>query len=116
MLGRYIKIENVRIPNPVSFSENYPPLENVFTSEAGTQMSSVVRLNRYTWSGEFNVSSRGKAQLIAFAQEALVTCLVNGVSHRGRLRISGDISLVEGSEYVGCTDGLWRVPLIFEEF
>lgn len=116
MLGKYIVIDNTQLPNPVTFSENYPPQENIFTTEAGTQISSVIRLDRYTWNAEFNVSSRLKAYLIGKAQVASVTCSVSGVSHSGRLRISGDISLVEGSEYVGCTDGLWRVPLVFEEF
>lgn len=117
MLGRFITIDGERIPNPNpgSFSENFPPQENVFTTEAGTQLSSVVRLDRYTWSGEFNVSSRMKASLKTLAFKPSVTCVVNGVSYSGRLRL-GNIALVENSEYARNTDGLWVMNLTFEEF
>lgn len=118
MLGKFLKINNEAIPNPNpgTWNENYPPQENVFTTEAGTQISSVVRLNRMTWSGEFNCSSRLKAKLIGFAQSASVTCTINGTNKSGRLRINGDINLFADSEYVGGTDGLWVIPLVFEEF
>ena len=117
MLGRFITIDGELIPNPNpgSFSENFPPQENVFTTEAGTQLSSVVRLDRYTWSGEFNVSSRMKEALKTLAFKPSVTCVVNGVSFSGRLR-AGSISLVENSEYTRNTDGLWVMNLTFEEF
>lgn len=117
MLGRFITIDGERIPNPNpgSFSEAFPPLENVFTTEAGTQLSSVVRLDRYTWSGEFNVSSRKKAALKTLALKPSVTCVVNGTSYSGRLRL-GDITLVENSEFTRNTDGLWIMNLTFEEF
>lgn len=117
MLGSFIKINNSTIPNPNagSFKESFPPQENIFTTEAGTQLSSVVRLDRYTWAGEFNVSSAMKATLLSYAQSASVTCKVNGVSHSGRLRV-GDISLYENSERTQGTDGLWIMSLTFEEF
>ena len=117
MLGHFIKINNSAIPNPNpgSFTETFPPQENLFTTEAGTQISSVIRLDRYTWKGEFNVSSRLKATLLSYAQSASVTCKVNGVSHSGRLRV-GDINLYANSEWTRNTDGLWTMSLTFEEF
>ena len=118
MLGKFLKINNEQMPNPNpgTWNENYPPLENVFTTEAGSQLASVVRLDRLTWTGEFNCSSRLKSKLIGFAQSASVTCKINGVEHSGRLRINGDINLYTDSEYVNGTEGLWIIPLIFEEF
>lgn len=117
MLGHFIKINNEDIPNPNpgSFTESFPPLENLFTTEAGTQLSSVVRLDRYVWTGEFNVSSRLKTKLLGFAQSASVTCKVNGTSYSGRLRV-GDIALYSNSEWTRNTDGLWTMSLTFEEF
>lgn len=118
MLGHFIKINNETIPNPNpgSFVENFPPQENVFTTEAGTQLSSVVRLDRYTWAGEFNVSSRLKAKLLSFAQSASVTCTINGTNYNGRLRVNGNITLYPNSEWTRNTDGLWTMSIIFEEF
>lgn len=117
MLGNFLKINGVTIPNPNpgTFTEAYPPQENIFTTEAGTQLSSVVRLDRYTWSGEFNVSSRLKAILLLYATRASVVCTVNGTDHRGRLRV-GDISLYANSEWTKNTNGLWTMSLTFEGF
>ena len=117
MLGSFIQINSSTIPNPNagSFKESFPPQENIFTTEAGSQLSSVVRLDRYVWTGEFNVSSDMKATLLTYAQSASVTCTVNGVNYSGRLRV-GDISLYENSERTNGTDGLWIMSLTFEEF
>lgn len=117
MLGSFIEINNNTIPNPNegTFKETYIALENVITTEAGTQRVSVVRLNRYTWSGEFNVSSSMKATLLSYTLSTSVTCSVAGVSYSGRLRV-GDISLVGGSEKLKSTNGLWVMNLTFEEF
>lgn len=117
MLGNYIRINNIKIPNPNvgTFTESYPPLENVLTTEAGTRRVSVVRLDRYVWTGEFNVSSRLKAVLLSLAHSASVSCEVNGVSKSGTLRV-GNISLYSNSEWTRNTDGLWTIQLTFEEF
>ena len=117
MLGKFIKINNTTIPNPNpdSFTEAYPPQENIFTTEAGTQLASVVRLDRYTWTGEFNVSSRLKETLLGYAQMASVTCTVNGTNYSGRLRV-GNIALYGNSAHTSGTDGLWVIGLTFEEF
>ena len=118
MLGKFLKINTVQMPNPNpgTWNETYEAQENVFTTEAGSQLSSVVRLDRMTWSAEFNCTSNMKATLLGYAQMASVTCVIDGVSKSGRLRVNGDISLFENSEYTANTQGLWILPLIFEEF
>lgn len=118
MLGQFLKINNVTIPNPNpgTYTETYTPDENVYKTEAGTQISSVVRLNRLTWAGEFNVSSKLKTTLLGYAQQASVTCKINGSSKSGRLRVNGAITLYDNSAHTAGTDGLWVMPLIFEEF
>lgn len=117
MLGQFLKINNAEIPNPNpgTFVEAYPPQENIFTTEAGTQISSVVRLDRYTWTGDFNVSSRMKTLLLNYAKRPSVTCHMNGKSYEGRLR-AGNITLYDNSAHTGGTDGLWTITLTFEEF
>lgn len=115
MLARYIKINNETMPNPTAFSMNYPPDENVFTSEAGTQLTNIRRLDRLTFSASFACSSRLKDKLIALCMEPSVEVVIdNGTATSGRLRLAGDIALVENSEYTGGTQGLWSVPVTFE--
>ena len=115
MLGKYIKFNNTQMPNPVSFSYKYNPDENIFTSEAGTQMSQIRRLDRLSFSAAFNCTSRLRDQLDALCLLPSVTATIdNGTPVSGRLRQSGDVTLVEDSENTEGTQGLWTVPVIFE--
>lgn len=113
MLGKYISINNEQMPNPESFSGNLNPSENVFESEAGTQMSNVVRLDRPSWSASFNCSSRLKDKLIAFCKIKSVNAVVDGEAMRGRLRLGG-YDIVKDSENTQGTDGLWTVSVEFQ--
>ena len=114
-LGKYIKIDNELYPKPTSFSFGLNPQENVFTSEAGTEMSNIVRLDRPSWSAVFPCSDRLRDKLLSKCKTASVQCKIdNGTTMTGRLRLSGDISLVENSEDVGGTQGLWEVPVTFQ--
>lgn len=117
MLGKYLTIDGVLMPNPNpgTFSYRYNPDENVYTSEAGTQMSNIRRLDRLSFSASYNCSSRLRDLLKTKVLKPSVTVQFDGGSTiRGRLRLGGDISLVENSEYTGGTQGLWVVPITFE--
>lgn len=115
MLGKYIKINGELMPNPTAFSYRYNPDENVFTSEAGTELTNIRRLDRLSFSASFNCSSRLKEKLEVFCKTASVSVSINDeTAVDGRLRLGGDITLVEFSEYTNGTDGLWSVPVTFE--
>ncbi len=118
MLGKFIKINNNMMPNPVSgtFSFALNPDENVFANEAGEQMSNVKRLDRVSWSGTFNCTSNMKNRLLTICKSPSCSCEVDGVSYNGRLRLNGDVSMVSGSELCEGTQGLWTMTLKFEEF
>lgn len=118
MLDKYLKINNEKMPNPVSgtFTMALNPVENVFENEAGEQMSNVKRLDRISWSGTFNCTSTMRDNLLTICRTASCTCEVDGTSYSGRLRTSGEITMVAGSELTQGTQGLWIVPLRFEEF
>lgn len=118
MLGTYLKINTVEIPNPVpgSFSYKLNPDENIYNNEAGEQMANVIRLDRLTWAGSFQCTGRLKDILVGYCKLPSVKCTFQGVEHNGRLRLSGDIALYDWSEYTPGTAGLWTVPLSFEEF
>jgi len=115
-LGRYIKINDEVMPNPTSFSDNYPPDESVYTSESGKRMTQIRRLDRYTFSASFDCSSRLKEKLETLCKTAEVTVYIDGsqTGIKGTLRKAGDSSLVEGSEHTTGTQGLWTVPVVFE--
>lgn len=113
-LGKFIKINNEQVPNPESFDETLNPSENIYESEAGTQLANIVRLDRYSFSASWNCSSRFKAKFLAWCKLASVDVTINGVTTSGRMRLGGSISLVEDSANVGGTEGLWTVPITFE--
>lgn len=115
MLGRYISINGTVMPNPEKFSYTYPPDENVFTSEAGTQMSNIKRLDRLTFAASWNCSSRFRDELLVLCMTPSVSVSIDGgTAVDGRLRLSGGPELVEDSEYTNGTDGLWVVSVTFE--
>lgn len=115
MLGKYITINNQVMPNPAKFSYTYPPDETVYTSEAGTQLTNVRRLDRLTFAASWNCSSRLKDELLVLCKTPSVSVSIDGGSAvDGRLRLSGGPELVEDSEYTNGTDGLWVVSVTFE--
>lgn len=117
MLGKFLKVDGVQMPNPVkgTWNDGLNPVENVFQSESGRRMTNVVRLDRYSFSCSFNCSSKMKWTILNFCMKPSVIVTVNGVNHKGTLRTSSSSSLVENSEYCRGTDGLWVVPVVFEE-
>lgn len=118
MLGKYLKINNNVMPNPVpgSFEFQLNPDENVYQNEAGEQMTNVKRLDRVSWAGTFQCTGRMRDILLAICKTKECTCHIDGVEYAGRLRLSGACALYENSEYTDGTAGLWTVPLVFEGF
>lgn len=118
MLGRFIKIDGVQFPNPVTgtFAPALNPQENVYLTEDGSQASNIVRLDRFSFDAQFNCSSmqRGKVEAVAKAPSCIVE--IDGQVYEGRLRLSGAITMIANSERVEGTQGLWVVPVKFEGF
>lgn len=114
MLGKYITINGTQMPNPISFAEQLNPQENVYASEAGDQMSNIVRLDRYSFSASWNCTSRLKAQILGYCKLASVEVSIDSEDYSGRMRLGGAINLVENSENSEGTQGLWEVPVTFE--
>lgn len=115
MLGKYIKINGTLMPNPVEFEYTYPPDENVFTSEAGTQLTNVKRLDRLTFQATWHCSSTFRDRLIRLCQTASVTVSIDDSEPvSGRLRLSSGPKLVKDSESTPGTQGLWEVACVFE--
>ena len=115
MLGRYITVNSTAMPNPVRFSYNYPPDETVYTSEAGTQLTNIRRLDRLTFEAEWHCTSTLRDEIVALCQRPSVSVSIdNGAAVSGRMRLQTGPELVEDSEYTEGTQGLWSVSVIFE--
>lgn len=119
MLGKFIKINNETLPNPETgtYVERLNPDENVYKSEAGTQLVNTLRLDRLSWAATFPCTLAMRNKILAWCKTPQVTSQINGGEVlSGRLRLSGDVVLVAHSEYMSDTNGLYQVPVVFEQF
>lgn len=114
MLGKYITINNETIPNPKSFDLEEETIENVFQSEAGTDLSIIVRTGKVSAKATFQVSSFWKEKLKGYSRTATATVVIDGNSMTMRIR-NFKAKLFEGSENVENTNGLWSVSMDFIE-
>lgn len=116
MLGNYLKFNNKAFPNPLPSSiHKAPPVENVSESEAGTDLVVVVRAAKNNWSFVWNLSYQTKETLKGLCLEEKVTMVYMGTSYTVRLRDYTE-KLVEGSEWLSSTDGLYEVSVTVLEY
>ncbi len=114
MLGKYIVVNSVTLPNPKSFSLSEETVENVYESEAGTDLAQVVRLGKVSAKATFQVTSLWRDRLKTMTQTATQPVTIDGQSMTMRLR-DYSAKLVENSENIEGTDGLWTVSINFIE-
>lgn len=118
MLGKYLLIDAVPFPNPVtgSLAMMLNAAENVYQTEDGKEAANILRLDRPSWTATFNCSSGQLAALLAICKSASCTVTICGQEMTGRMRLNGNYTLYENSERTTGTDGLWVVPVKFEGF
>lgn len=114
MLGKYIVINSETLPNPTSFSADEETIENVFQSEAGTDLGAVVRFGKVRAKATFQVTSFWRDKLQAYSQTATESVTIDGTTMTMRIRNFSQ-KLVPNSENIQNTDGLWTVSLDFIE-
>lgn len=111
MLGKkYIQIDGLRIPNPRAFSIGYENIETVNISEAGTELVQTTRLQKRTFSLELYSSSFWRNKYKEICKKQTSTLVLEDESILVRCRITGE-QLLENSELVGNTNGLWIISL-----
>lgn len=115
MLGNYITFDNVAFPNPQPPTMTAKTIENVSTSEAGTDLVVVVRPAKHSWSFTFNLSYLMKERLRVLCQKESVSMTYMGVIYTVRLRDFTE-ALVEGSEWLRNVDGLYTCTVNVTEF
>lgn len=114
MLGKYIEINSEALPNPKSFSAEEETIENVYQSEAGTDLGQVVRFGKVSAKATFQVTSFWRDKLKAYSQTTTESVTIDGTTMTMRIRNFSQ-KLVPNSENVEGTDGLWTVSLDFIE-
>lgn len=115
MLGNYLKFDGVEFPNPITPTMNSKTLENVSTSEAGTDLVCIIRPSKKSWSFSFNLSSYKKNILKALCQNESTTMKYMGTDYTVRVRDYTE-KLVENSEWVTTSEGLYQVSVKVTEF
>ena len=115
MLGDYLKFNGTVFPKPITPTMSSKTIENVAQSEAGTDLVVVVRAAKRSWSFTFQLTSRTKDILKGLCQLESVTMYYQGTNYTVRVRDYQE-RLVDGSEYLTKTDGLFTVSVKVTEF
>lgn len=115
MLNNYLKFNSETFPNPITPQKTSKTIENVFQSEAGTDLVCMVRPSKLSWSFKFNLSSAKKAILEALTHDESTQMFYMGNTYTVRVRDYQE-KLVEGSEYVSTSEGLYECSVKITEF
>lgn len=115
MLGEYLKFNNTVFPKPIAPTMNSKTLENVSTSEAGTDLVCIVRASKKSWSFKFNLTSYKKNIIKALCEEETVTMSYMGSNYTVRIRDYSE-RFIDGSEYLTTSDGLFEVSVKVMEY
>lgn len=115
MLGDYLKFNNQVFPNPISPSKVSKTIENVATSEAGTDLVVVIRPSKLSWSFKFNLSPSKKNILEGLSRAEKVEMFYQGNTYQVRVRDYTE-KLVEGSEWLSSVEGLFECSVKVTEF
>lgn len=114
-IGNYLEFNNTIFPNPVSVTMSSKTIENVSTSEAGSDLVVVVRPSKKAWSMSFNLTSGTKNILKALCLEESVTMKYMRTSYTVRVRDYQE-KLVKDSEWIERTDGLFECSVKITEY
>lgn len=117
-----VKINNTPIPVPIEWSENSSVVENAMTTEAGTDVVDVLRVDKLTVTASFDVSSSWLATFKGWANStsALTVDIYDPVTNAYKqrsMRIRNFISnLVQNSDNTSGTIGLYNLTFDLIEF
>lgn len=116
MLGReYISINGTKIPNPASLTMSAEDIETTAQSEGGYDLVNIVRLGKLKATANMDLTSWWADKMEVFCQLPQCQLKIGNRTYRARLR-GFSKSLVEDSEYVNGTNGLWKVSFNITEF
>lgn len=117
-----VKINNTPIPVPIEWSENSAVVENAMTTEAGTDVIDVLRVDKLTVTASFDVSSAWLATFKGWANStsALTVDIYDPITNAYKqrsMRIRNFVSnLVQNSDNTSGTIGLYNLTFDLIEF
>ncbi|MBR3320483.1 MAG: hypothetical protein IKG04_00840 [Exiguobacterium sp.] len=117
-----IKINNTPIPVPIEWSETPAVVENAMTTEAGTDVVDVLRVDKLTVTASFDVSSTWLATFKGWANStsALTVNIYDPITNAYKqrsMRIRNFVSnLVPNSDKTSGTIGLYNLTFDLIEF
>lgn len=115
MLGRqFLTIDEVAMPRTTGFDYELEAIESVNQSEAGTDLVVTTRLDKHIFSADWTVSSFWLNKFEAICKKNTVKLVYQGDEYICRAR-GFSPKLIEDSENVENTDGLWEISLTFTE-
>lgn len=115
MLGReFLTINEIALPRTTGFDYELDSVETVNQSEAGTDLVVATRLDKHIFKADWTVTSFWLNKFENFCKLRLVTLTYKGVDYTCRARGFAP-KLVENSENIENTDGLWEISLTFTE-
>lgn len=115
MLGdNYLSFESISLPNPSKMSVALTNVETTQQSQAGYDLTIVTRLQKRIFTLNYKLASDWKDQILQLCRLSEGTLAYNGEMITVKPRASA-ANLVEGSEYVNRTDGLWELTITFTE-
>lgn len=117
MLGKYLKLNGVQLPNPQKWKESHDVVENSKETEAGTTATIITRYDKLSVSVSYQCSSAFANQLYALSIKDTLTMQLKGDTKESRTVMIRDFekSLESGSERTARTDGLWNISFTIEE-
>ena len=117
-----IQINSTSLPVPTSWSENPEVVENVNTTEAGTDVVDVLRVDKLTVTASFDVSSvwlmtfKGWANATSALTVKIYDPATNAYVTRYMRMRNFSHSLVPNSDRTSGTYGLWNLTFDLIEF
>lgn len=115
MLGNYLTFGETSFPNPITPTMSSQTIENVVQSEAGTDLVVVIRESKKFWNFTFRLSSLKRDFLRDICEEESTTMTYMGTQYTVRVRNFTE-KLVQGSEWVTTSEGLYECSVKVTEF
>lgn len=117
-----IKINNTPIPVPIEWSENSVIVENALTTEAGTDVIDVLRVDKLTVTASFDVSSswlstfKGWSNSTSALSVKIYDPVTDAYAERSMRMRNFIYNLVKDSDNTSGTCGLWNLTFDLIEF
>lgn len=113
MITTIATFNGIRLPNG-AYSVGYTNIETKNNSESGKTLRVVTRLKKRTITARYKTSSHELRTLEGICERGEGSLDFCGVTYRVAPRLSSS-ELLEGSQTVDNTEGLWTTTIQFEE-